>query len=302
MTLGGLAVGGISVAAPQVWGNGYGVVNSMLHDDWTWKAVVLVTAWKLTATAASVGSGAVGGVLTPTLFMGAALGTALGIPLHRIWPESTAAPQAYALVGMGCFLAATTHAPLMAILLVFEMTLDYSIVMPLTLGCVVSYFTAYGIEKDSIYSQSLGGRKTEPSLAEVRVCDVMKDEPWKVLESASFGEVTARFAGSQQEFLFVVAADGAFRGAIPLRAMEPWLRDSDLEPWAIAGDIVDEAFPVVVPETELEDLLERFARHRGNRLAVIDGQVTRRLVGSVSKADVLLTLAHGIGGAKVGRG
>lgn len=295
MTLGGLVVGSISIASPQVWGNGYSVVDSMLHDDWAMKALVFVAACKLAATAAAVGSGAVGGVFTPTLFMGAALGSAMAIPLHRMWPSSTGSPQAYALVGMGCFLSATTHAPLMAILMIFEMTLDYAIVIPLTLGCVVAYFVAYGVEKDSIYTKSLKGARSEIPLSEVTVRDVMKPEPWTILVGASFSEVANLFARSRHEYLFVVTADGQFQGAIPLRAMEPWLQDPDLKPWAIAGDLVDPEFPSVSPDLGMQELLERFARHRGNRLAVVDSATTRKLLGSVAKTDVLLTLAHGIG-------
>jgi chloride channel protein, CIC family len=294
--LGGLAVGAISIAVPDVWGNGTSVVNAMLHSDWTWSAVALVAIGKIAATAAAVGSGAVGGVFTPTLFTGAALGSLLGIPLHRLWPQGTASPQAYALVGMGCFLAATTHAPLMAIMMVFEMTLDYSIVIPLTLACVIAYFTAYAIERDSIYSRSLAGKHHETALAEITVLDVMKPEPWKVFENASFAEVTSHFARSQQEFLFVVSADGVYRGAIPLRAMEPWLRDPDLQPWAIASDIVQQVVPVVTPTMTVQQLLERFAHHRGNRVAVVDAEgAGGRLVGSVSKTDLMLSLAHGVG-------
>jgi CIC family chloride channel protein len=297
MTLGGMAVGALSIAAPEVWGNGYSVVNSMLHHVWPWSAVLFVVTLKLAATAASVGSGAVGGVFTPTLFMGASLGSLVAIPLHRQWPEVIGSPQGYALVGMGCFLAATTHAPLMAILMVFEMTLDYEVVIPLTLGCVIAYFVAYGIEKDSIYSRTLSRKKSEPLLSEIKVKDLMKPEPWTVFENASFSDITAHFARAQQEFLFVVSSEGVFRGAIPLRSMGTWLNDPDLKPWAIAGDVVEADFPTVGPDTSMAELVERFAHHRGNRLAVVEPSDAggARLVGSVSKTDLLLTIAHGVG-------
>ena len=300
--IGGAVVGVISIRFPSVWGNGYAVVNSLLHETWTWSMVAMVFVAKLAATSATVGSGAVGGVFTPTLFMGAAIGQLLAIPLHRLLPDATGAPQYYALVGMGCFLTATTHAPLMAILMVFEMTLDWAIIIPLTLGCVAAYFTARSIESESIYSRSLArkkGEKQEAPLETVHASDLMNSEPPRVLMSATFREVAEHFARGQHDNLFVVDATGRFRGAVPMRAMEAWLNDPDLQGWAIASDLLKDDFPAVTARTPLSELVERFSLHRANRIAVVD-QETGALVGSVAKADVLLALAHGSGGQNGG--
>ncbi|HQP33563.1 MAG TPA: ClcB-like voltage-gated chloride channel protein [Polyangiaceae bacterium] len=163
LALGGLLVGLISIECPKVWGNGYSIVNSMLHSEWALGGLVVVALWKLLATSASFGSGAVGGVFTPTLFMGAALGSCVGIPLHAAWPAATGQPQAYALVGMGCFLAATTRAPLMSIVIVFEMTRNYAIMLPLALACVVAHFLANAIDSRSIYSRFLPSNPGAPA-------------------------------------------------------------------------------------------------------------------------------------------
>src|SRR5580658_1740909 len=139
--LGGLIVGIISVAVPEVWGNGFGAVGNILNAQlvgWWLLAVLLA---KLLATAATVGSGAVGGVFTPTLFLGCAIGALFGGGVHALLPGVTSEPAAYALVGMGGFLAATTHAPLTSILMLFEMTLDYDMVLPLMLACVTAHYT-----------------------------------------------------------------------------------------------------------------------------------------------------------------
>ena len=142
LALGGLIVGLISVGVPRVWGNGFSVVNDMLNDRLPLDLLALVLVAKLVSTAATVGSGAQGGILTPTLFMGAALGAIFGNALHLIDPHSLSQPAAYAVVGMGGFLAATTHAPLTSILLIFEMTLDYEVVLPLMLACVTGHYVA----------------------------------------------------------------------------------------------------------------------------------------------------------------
>ena len=141
LAVGGLGVGIMSVWVPQVWGNGYEVVNSLLHDPWTWTAVLAVLAFKVVATAFTAGSGAVGGVFTPTLFVGATSGFLFGQAVGALWPQASA-PFAYAIVGMGAFLAVATGAPLMAILMIFEMTWSAPALLPLVLACIVAYFVA----------------------------------------------------------------------------------------------------------------------------------------------------------------
>ncbi len=154
--LGGLAVGVISMLYPQVWGNGYSVVNSLLHQNIAWQLLAMVLIFKIIATAATIGSGAVGGVFTPTLFIGAAFGSLFGTALGAIFPGMTSPSSAYAIVGMGAFLAAATQAPLMAILMIFEMTLDYKITLPLMLACVIAYTVAREYRgSESIYAGAL---------------------------------------------------------------------------------------------------------------------------------------------------
>ena len=154
--LGGLVVGVISIFVPQVWGNGYSVVGSILHGQLVGVWLLSVLVAKVVATSATVGSRAVGGVFTPTLFIGCAVGALFGGLLHQALPHFTSQPAAYALVGMGGFLAATTHAPLTSILMLFEMTADYQIVLPLMLTCVVAHFTAKVYRGgESIYHASL---------------------------------------------------------------------------------------------------------------------------------------------------
>jgi CIC family chloride channel protein len=140
--LGGLLVGLVSVWVPQVSGNGYSVVTSLLAEPWLWTTVLMLLVFKILATAATVGSGAVGGVFTPTLFVGAALGSLWGAPWHALDPQRFAEPNAYALVGMGAVLAATTQAPFMSILMIFEMTVDARILLPLMLACVLAAYLA----------------------------------------------------------------------------------------------------------------------------------------------------------------
>lgn len=294
LALGGLAVGVISLAMPQVWGNGYGVVNAILREDWLPQMLLLVLVAKVLATAATVGSGAVGGVFTPTLFVGAVFGALFGQPIHELAPNHTATPNAYALVGMGCFLAGTTHAPLMAILMLFEMTLDYAIVLPLMLGCVTAYYVSMSMGKKSIYHDVLQRKKLpvrESVLADLKVRDLLKADPLCVLDRSSFEEVAQTFVLNRFNYLYVVSAEKRFLGAISLHDIKNLLADPALAKLVIASDFLRDNFPVVTPETGLGEALEKFSQHDGERLPVVDGE--RKLVGSIAKTDLLLTVAHG---------
>jgi H+/Cl- antiporter ClcA len=162
MALGGLIVGAISMYEPAVWGNGYSVVNTVLHEPWVWQALLTVMVLKIIATAATHGSGAVGGAFTPTLFVGALLGVLFGTAVHAVLPVGTGPPSAYAVVGMGAMLAATTHAPLMSIMMVFEMTMDYEIVLPLMLAVVTAHYTVRRyVDVAPMYAESLLPREAD---------------------------------------------------------------------------------------------------------------------------------------------
>ncbi|SDX24874.1 ClcB-like voltage-gated chloride channel protein [Thiocapsa roseopersicina] len=162
MALGGLIVGAISMYEPAVWGNGYSVVNTVLHEPWVWQALLTVMVLKMIATAATHGSGAVGGAFTPTLFVGALLGVLFGTAVHAVLPVGTGPPSAYAVVGMGAMLAATTHAPLMSIMMVFEMTMDYEIVLPLMLAVVTAHYTVRRyVDVAPMYAESLLPREAD---------------------------------------------------------------------------------------------------------------------------------------------
>jgi chloride channel protein, CIC family len=298
--LGGLAVGIISIWAPQVWGNGYGVVESVLNNPWTWQALMAIFVLKVLATVATTGSGAVGGVFTPTLFCGAVLGSLFGEGVQGLLPHGHVSPGSFAVVGMGCFLAATTRAPIMSILIIFEMTLDYATIMPLMLACVSAFYVSRSLDPESVYSRQLHGRNShgEPPLFLLHIRDLMKKEPLSVNETAGFGQVAAALAANTFKHLYVVDADGRFLGAIALQDLKPFLQDKDLPEVVIALDLMHDDIPVLTSDASLKESLDIFSRHDGERLPVIDNRHDRRLVGALAKTDVLLTLAHGAGVAE----
>ena len=154
--LGGALVGAMSVAEPRIWGNGYSVIDGLLHQPWTLPLLAQVLLLKVFATAATAGSGAVGGVFTPTLLVGACIGQLVGIGAQSLVPETMlGTPMAYAALGMGALLAATTHAPRMAILMILEMTGHQPLTLPLAVVCVAGYLVARAARSPSIYAESL---------------------------------------------------------------------------------------------------------------------------------------------------
>ena len=295
--LGGLVVGVISIWEPRVWGNGYGVVESVLNNPWTWCALLTILLFKVLATVATTGSGAVGGVFTPTLFCGAVLGALYGEIMRALLPHAQISVGSFAVVGMGCFLAATTRAPIMSIILMFEMTHDDTSIMPLMLACVTSFYVARQIAADSVYSRQLHGADAhaEPPLFLLHVRDLMKKDPVCVMETSGFGQIAGVLASHTFKHLYVVDADGRFLGAIALQDLKPFLQDKDLPQVVIALDLMHDDISVLTSDASLKESLEVFARHDGERLPVIDNPHDRRLVGSLAKTDVLLTLAHGVG-------
>lgn len=295
LCLGGLIVGLLAVYHPEVCGNGYSVVNQILGGDVLWKSLLLLAALKLVATAATFGSGAVGGVFTPTLFFGACLGSLFGLGAQAIWPGAPHLPQAFALVGMGALLAATTHAPIMAIIMLFELTLDYQIILPLMLACVVAHYTCLAFEKNSIYAESLqrkGAGSFRQQLAGIRVAELMKPDPPSVRESADFRTIAQSFIAHRFNFLYVTDADGNFRGVISLHDIKSYLNEGDLGELVVARDLVQESFPTITPEATLTEALDSFAHHAGERLPVTLGGPLGRLVGSISKTHLILALAE----------
>ena len=285
-------MGLISARVPEVWGNGYSVVNSLLHHDWIWSLVLLVLVSKIVTTAATTGSGAIGGVFTPTLFVGASLGLLFGQGVHALWPQATSMPFAYAMVGMGAFLAGATHAPLMAILMIFEMTLSYQVVLPLMLACVAAYFVARASREHSMYEVTIRRNVQERALARwrgLRIADLIKPAEPIVPQSAGFAEVERAFLEHPVRYVYVVDDAGRFQGVVSLHEIKKSLLSDEAEGPAVQ-QIVRREFAVLTPETPLGDALQAFLTQGAERLPVVKSAADRQLLGVVSKSDLLLEI------------
>ena len=288
--LGGLIVGLISVAVPEVWGNGFGAVGSILnaHLIGWWLLAVLLA--KLLATAATVGSGAVGGVFTPTLFLGCAIGALFGGVLHSLLPGVTSVPAAYALVGMGGFLAATTHAPLTSILMLFEMTLDYDMVLPLMLACVTAHYTAKVYRRgESIYDAALKGRAAGGEWQLNTVAALIKPAGAVVSQAHTIAEMFAQLPRRPLERVYVT--DGAeLVGWLDLRELLAQTRKAQVDGAATVAAVMRPVTLTLTNDLSLGAALDVFLRARANVLPVTGGEWRNNLLGEVSRQDVLLAM------------
>ena len=300
MGIGGLVVGAISVWLPEVWGNGYSVVNALLHrQDWVWTGVLLLLLGKFVATSATVGSGAVGGIFTPTLFFGAALGLLFGHGVHALWPVATSQPFAYAIVGMGALLAAGTRAPLMAILMIFEMTLSYEVVLPLMLGCVFAYFTARATGGPVMYAAAMRrgrGPGSESAWQSLAVAELIKPAQPVVGLDADFAELRRAFVEHPVRFVYVLDGDRMFRGVVSLHDINQRLLGSGDSGEPGARELLRTDMPLLTPQMTLADALQRFFGHHGERLPVVESADAPRLVGAVSKGDLLMQIRSAAAG------
>jgi CIC family chloride channel protein len=293
LALGGLIVGVISVEVPQVWGNGFSVVNDMLNGKIPLELLAVVLVAKLISTSATVGSGAAGGILTPTLFMGAAMGALFGDTVHLIDPHSGSELAAYAVVGMGGFLAATTHAPLTSILLIFEMTLDYEVVLPLMLACVTGHYVARIYRRgESVYTHSLTtkgpGDEEEWHLRQITA--LIRPPPSVLLRDQPLSAALEENIGRGSPRAYVVDGDKQLVGQLDPASLARELRSQALSPAVTVGQFMEAAPPMLTPEMLLGDALDVFIAHRCKRLPVVSGHWSPVLLGDVARHDVLLAL------------
>lgn len=279
---------------PYVYGNGYETVNLALHEQLPLTLLIVLPFAKLLATALTRGSGGAGGMFTPTLMMGALLGGAFGTLVHHWFPAHTAGPGAYALVGMAAVLSGTTHAPITAIMMIFEQTDSYQIILPLMFVSIISHATARLLKRESLQVESLRRRGVElprgPEggvMQSLRVSNIMHREVEAVKLSDGFQSIVESFLNNRFNFMYVVDDAGRFVGAIPLHEIKEMLKDAAALDMVIAHDLVDRDFLFVTPDDTLAHTMERFWEQNSERLPVVDDIESRQLVGWISKRDLI---------------
>ncbi len=290
--LGGLAIGAIGLAMPEVLGVGYATIDRALHGEFALSLLAGMFFVKLAATCLTLGSGGSGGIFAPSLVLGALLGAGFGAVAQGVLPGSVANAGVYAVVGMAALVAGTTHAPISAILIIFEMTKDYEIILPLMIACVISSTAARGMLAVSIYTLKLArrgvrlrGGRVAAVLRSILVGDIMRRDPTLLYEHASFDDVRSRATDSPHHIYPVVDAEERLLGVIVLDTLRPFLFEEGLQHVAVAGDLAGE-YPVNLgPEDDLERAREQFARIPHEEIPVVD-PATGRVVGILREHDM----------------
>jgi len=289
--LGGLVAGLMSVWVPEVWGNGYTVVNTLLHTSLLWRTVVLILVAKVVATAVTTGSGAVGGIFTPTLFVGASIGFLFGLVVHTLLPSVSSMPFAYAIVGMGAFLAATTSAPLMAILMIFEMTLSYQVMLPLMLSCVVAYFIARSLDDASMYEITLKRNRDVQErvrLRGIRMSDLIRPADTVLSMRAPFDDISRLFLKYPVKYIYIVDENGRYCGVVALQDITSVLLDKGETEGRVAADFLRREFlHVITPDMSLGNAMQLFLDHQGERLPIVRSTADPELLGAIFKSSLL---------------
>jgi CIC family chloride channel protein len=306
LALAGLFVGVIAIEVPGAWGNGYVVTNRILDGQYTeyeFPILFLCALFfaKLLATVVTVGAGTVGGVFTPTLFLGASLGAVFAAVLHRLH-FATPPISSFVLVGMASVLAATTHSPLLAMIMVFEISLDYSLMPALMLGCVVSILVSRQLHSESIYTEPLrlkglevGSENPQAGVAEGRtVGDLMQAPVPPLRESTTLREIADRFLTSPNNFLPVVDADHRLIGVVALHDLKEHLSNGSEFIPVIAYDVMRPPPKCVTPNVPLLEALPVVLESELRNIPVVNTFRENRLIGSLARAEVLSIFSEAI--------
>jgi chloride channel protein, CIC family len=292
--IGMLLVGAIGIWWPHVYGNGFETVNLTLREQIPIIMLCALVPIKMIASSLTFGSGGAGGLFTPSLMVGALLGGSFGYGVHALFPHITAEHGAYATVGMGGVLAGMTHAPLTAIMMIYEQTNNYQIVLPLMFVCIVSHFTTQLFKGRSMEEESLRRQGiVMPTgleagvMQSVRVEDIMHDDVHAISHSAPFPLIVEQFFKESYNNIYVTDSTGKFLGAIRLHSVKDMLHQAESLSSVIADDLVDDSFQFVTPRQNLADVMDIFWRENAERLPVINNPTDRKLTGWISKRDLL---------------
>jgi len=299
--VGGLTVGLIGYFVPEVLGVGYNHVEKVLNGDIVLKVVVLLAVLKIVATAVCYASGNAGGIFGPSLFIGAMMGATVGGVAQRLFPGYTAGPGAYALVGMGTAFAGVVRTPLTSVFMIFEITRDYTIIVPLMVSNLIAYFISHKLQRQPIY-EALSAQEgvhlpTAQSRSEaerIQVRQAMRPAPLTVSPDLTIAVVLHQMKDSafdawpiadEQGLLTMIRSSDLEQavddGASNQRVAQ--ILSEDME----SGPITAEGIPHVYPDHSLSLALERMGASGLNVLPVVSRANLRQLIGIIALDDIL---------------
>lgn len=299
---GGLIVGAMGFFFPQLFGVGYDAISSTLRGEGTWSLLLALVVLKMLATSITIGSGGSGGVFAPSLFLGAMVGGLFGLGMNQVFPTITAPAGAYAVVGMAALFSGAAHAPLTAIIIVFEMTNDYRLILPLMLTTVISTILAEVLNKESIYTMKLVRRgirlergRDIDVMQGVFVGEAMTRDITPVPASMTLAELAREFERSHHHGLPVVDESGDLYGLVTIRDLERALSNPEIDRMTVPVSEIATTHPVVTyPDEPMWSALKKLGTRGFGRLPVVDRNNPRRLVGMLRRDDVIQAYNTGI--------
>ena len=292
--IGGLIVGIVALGFPQVMGVGYDTINVALYGKMVWYVAVALIFAKILATSVTLGSGGSGGIFAPSLFMGAMLGYFFGYAVHSLFPTVTATPGAYALVAMGGLVAGTTRAPITAIIIVFELTNDYSIILPLMVTCIISLILSSRLTRESIYTLKLLLRNIgikegmEVNVMESLFAkDLVKTDVEAIADSENFNQVVNKILKGKSPEFPVVDRNNNVKGIVSIYDIKDhFFEKEELKNLLVAADIANTNFETLPVESNCQVALDKMSRYDLEGLPVVSEEDGNRFLGYLWRKDI----------------
>ena len=292
--IGGIGIGIMGIFIPNIFGIGYNSMSMALHGNMIWTMMLLLVFAKILASSITLGSGGSGGIFAPSLFIGTMTGGFFGSLINQYFPYA-ASPGAYALVGMGAVVAGATHAPITGILIIFEMTNDYKIILPLMISCVIATLLTTKLQKESIYTLKLirrgvdlfRGREVN-ILKSLPVRDIMNTTPEIIPAYTSFNELMSLLMESTHTQFFVVDEKQKLQGSVSITEVRQALAHQEyLSELLIAQDLVNNYEAKLRPNDTLDQAMKIFGQFGMEELPVVDENDKDKIVGSVKYRDLI---------------
>ena len=292
--IGGLMMGTMGLIFPQVLGVGYGAIDLALMIKLSWWFMALLVLCKILATSITIGSGGSGGIFAPSLFMGAMTGGTFGAVVHYFFPSVAVSPGAYAVVGMGAVVAATTHGPLQAILIIFEMTGNYKVILPLMITCIISCLIARRLCGESIYTFKLirrginirGGKEIN-ILSSMYVKNVMYHTVEIIPETLRLQEFAKGLPESRSNNFVVVNDKEEITGVLTFLDYYDDLFNGKLDDQMVVRDIMTSDVVTVSIEDNLGTALEKITAGDFSILPVVSADNPLKMLGILTRRDIL---------------
>lgn len=292
--IGGLILGGMALLFPHVLGVGYPAIDLVLMEELSWGVMFLLIIFKVLATSITIGSGGSGGIFAPSLFLGAMAGGFFGSAVHTLFPNVTASPGAYSIVGMGAVVGGTTHGPLSAILIIFEMTGNYKIILPLMIACIICSVASRQLFKESIYTLKLSRRgvniragKEVNVLRSISVRDAMNPVVETIPQNLTLGNLAQKISKSKYNSFPVVDEEGHLAGILSFLDYHDVVFDENLVDLVVAKELATPEVVTVSLDDNLYNALQRITSKDFSILPVVSPDDPKKLVGVLTRRDIM---------------